>query len=908
MQEGTPVDQCQLHSDTWLSGPHLCEEMALPMLIVGILQLTLLQKAGSQDFPDKIRVFSMQLDMWAPPRDDVLIRYNLTNHFKPGDVSEFPEVTVCIRAKPVVLMSYESHISIATSDQDNDVLHMYRRGMNHGFYYNGVRQYGFINMTNDIGLHEWTHYCHNFHHGEYRAYIYGELAAKGPFSVPHKVPLPVKGIITIGQEQDLMAGGYDTDQSFRGYIAQVNIWNRSLTADEVRKQASCTRAELGNIFSTDREDVELLGGTTMQLVDPSYFCEKNVEYVIFPEARYMAESRRTCNRIGYEVYTPNNFDENAQLHNESLRFAENCLSNYHLWIGVTDEEVEDVWRKFTDNSIAQTQFELNEPNGGDGENCMLMFLPNGRWVDTSCVIQWPACVPCEVNRKAPLRLRGFCFTNEAETFYEVLAYRYEKPYLHGYYGYMVYKIDDYTWEMFDTTVAEVVGILKVPSKDTYPIGRHTWELRRSECNNLIGSRLQLSFSICNNNEFTCSNGDCIPKEKRCNAKDDCVDLSDEEDCQVIIHPKGYRRERPPDNITHDGQPVHLSAVVNVLRFMEINDKSRIINVEFTVDLSWNDPRVKYHNLGDTLEWNKLSETYRDSIWKPVLTFPNVYDGQIKKLAFDMYLDKLADPLPPDYNNVRMDTAYAGTSADIVQKEHYSGVFGCSFDVVYYPFDSQRCFLLLQLSTRRELIKFHPQRTRVLYLEDPKLPAYLLSRYQIDVIVGGNNETQYSSLKVTFELTRRWRMIILTVYLPTTMLQIIGYTTLFVNVVLMDVRMGVSLTTLLVLYTLFSSTSDALPVTAYVKLIDVWFFFCIFFMFFIIVVHVVVEHMVNLAEEKQYKQVLPFDYRRTVEKSVRPTSESAEKLMYYARYVITPGVILFFNFIYWGLVFGTSFKE
>ncbi|KAK7073212.1 hypothetical protein SK128_020868 [Halocaridina rubra] len=149
---------------------------------------------------------------------------------------------------------------------------------------------------------------------------------------------------------------------------------------------------------------------------------------------------------------------------------------------------------------------------------------------------------------------------------------------------------------------------------------------------------------------------------------------------------------------------------------------------------------------------------------------------------------------------------------------------------------------------------------------------------------------------------------MTVFLPTAMLQIVGYTTLFVNVVLMDVRMAVSLTTLLVLYTLFSSTSDALPVTAYVKMIDVWFFFCIFLLFFIIVVHVAVEHMVNLAEEQHFKQVLPYDNRRTVEKSIRPTSDSAERLMFYSRYVVTPGVIILFNLICWGLVFGTSFKE
>ncbi|KAK7073216.1 hypothetical protein SK128_020873 [Halocaridina rubra] len=130
--------------------------------------------------------------------------------------------------------------------------------------------------------------------------------------------------------------------------------------------------------------------------------------------------------------------------------------------------------------------------------------------------------------------------------------------------------------------------------------------------------------------------------------------------------------------------------------------------------------------------------------------------------------------------------YEGKSADVVKKEHYSGIFGCSFDVFYYPFDTQTCYLLFQLSTRLELVEFTGEKSHVVYLEDPKLPAYLLSKYFITVIEGGNNETRYSTLKVEFELNRRYRMIILNVYLPTGMLQIVGYTTLYVNVVLMDV--------------------------------------------------------------------------------------------------------------------------
>lgn len=54
----------------------------------------------------------------------------------------------------------------------------------------------------------------------------------------------------------------------------------------------------------------------------------------------------------------------------------------------------------------------------------------------------------------------------------------------------------------------------------------------------------------------------------------------------------------------------------------------------------------------------------------------------------------------------------------------------------------------------------------------------------------------------------------------------------------------SVTTLLVLYTLFSQTSDSLPPTAYIKMIDVWFFACILLLFAVIVTHVYVEHLEN----------------------------------------------------------------
>ncbi|CAL4087398.1 unnamed protein product, partial [Meganyctiphanes norvegica] len=61
-------------------------------------------------------------------------------------------------------------------------------------------------------------------------------------------------------------------------------------------------------------------------------------------------------------------------------------------------------------------------------------------------------------------------------------------------------------------------------------------------------------------------------------------------------------------------------------------------------------------------------------------------------------------------------------------------------------------------------------------------------------------------------------------------------TLYVETSLVQVRLIVSLTTLLVMYTLFSNTIQLLPITSYVKMVDVWFLFCISILFIIIIFH------------------------------------------------------------------------
>ncbi|XP_064085616.1 serotonin-gated chloride channel mod-1-like isoform X1 [Macrobrachium nipponense] len=410
----------------------------------------------------------------------------------------------------------------------------------------------------------------------------------------------------------------------------------------------------------------------------------------------------------------------------------------------------------------------------------------------------------------------------------------------------------------------------------------------------------LGLSICTTQEFMCTDGSCVHRSVRCNLLDDCLDRSDEENCTLVVLSEGYQNYKPPPGAAF-GIPLKISPEVNLVRFSQIDDINLAFSMEIEVALVWMDRNLYFNNLKSEEGKNQLSEKEVEAVWSPEIEFLNINDGRLQLLKTGVYARQVAEPEPPVFTDVKMDTIYQPKSSRLVKRQQYYASFNCQFELFSYPFDTQTCQIIIKLaSADRKVIDL--ENATVTYSGMKYLLKYEVKNINILLQPSGG----YAIMEVTFDLERRYSLLVLTVFLPTFLLMGISYGTLFIKPKDFDTRSMMALTTLLVMYTMFDQVSSNLPDTAYIKMVDLWFFFCIFTIFSVNIIHIWVEFLPPGDDDDLFSRrdrVSPITNGLKKESPMISTAGwTAEKVLSWSRKIVYPTIILVFAFIFWIVIF------
>lgn len=114
----------------------------------------------------------------------------------------------------------------------------------------------------------WHHICLTWENrlGSSKFYKDCELQDEGTLKTGHTIRQG--GTLVLGQDQRLVGGDFDTSQSFRGLLSNVNVWDHVLSAAQITEMSTSCQLDEWNVANVYKwADFLRQGGT--KLVKPS---------------------------------------------------------------------------------------------------------------------------------------------------------------------------------------------------------------------------------------------------------------------------------------------------------------------------------------------------------------------------------------------------------------------------------------------------------------------------------------------------------------------------------------------------------------------------------------------------------------------------------------------------------------
>ena len=350
-------------------------------------------------------------------------------------------------------------------------------------------------------------------------------------------------------------------------------------------------------------------------------------------------------------------------------------------------------------------------------------------------------------------------------------------------------------------------------------------------------------------------------DKRCDQTTHCQDKSDENNCKLVIM-ENYNKNLAPFTVNQSNDEidaVNVNIDAKVINILKINEVEQLFQVKISLMLTWFDYRLTYHNLKVSRMANSPTLAAVKKFWIPRIIFDNTEHNDVMTLdnLAKVTISKEGTSAPSDETNVDEIEIFKGSENKINLDKGFTKTVECIYQLQLYPFDTQECTVNLQVGEyETKMIKLVPKSIQM--KSQTILTQFVITDWKLEYKNRGNI-LQFSSyiydnysdeieagVHIKIILKRRINNAILTIYLPTILILIIVYATNFFKDFFFEAVVSVNLTTMLVITTMFISTSTSLPTTSYIKMIEVWLLFNLFLPFLIVLLH---TYMDTLREDE-----------------------------------------------------------
>ena len=667
-----------------------------------------------------------------------------------------------------------------------------------------------------------------------------------------------------------------------GKIADINIWSKPLTTKKMVEWSHCYGQLEGDISKGDISQLPHHGVKVVQENNPN-FCLKpfveNYSLTFIPgNTLDYSETIEFCHYLGGQIAVALTEVKANKMFAALIENHELC--GPYIFSGFKNDAENPMFVSVVDRRpLDWSKWLPKQPdNFGGNEHCATIKLLNKKdctWGlnDNDC--KRATCPICDLPDHLQLHLRGVCPEQGIETVFYLGPTKKEQERKNDLMGYrernkISWNPENKEWTIYD--VKSNIRIATTNRSTEYPFGSQLWYFEDDKCfdKNDRWRRLNLHRKA-NNNEFCCLNGLCIDSSLRCDTILHCKDSSDEFNCTVLVIPHGYDQAKPPPSdkfFPMSGKavvdPTKIVITITVFDISDIDEYYSTITVRFNMMVEWNDPRLKFRDLNAN---SKLNIINASDIWHPIFETPSslkesrtseVYDTiVVKEDNFSKFNEK---------DEIIRVHIYDGLQNPIRMSKTEQLELYCDFDDIYhYPFDEEVCSLNMTLKNIDNT--FAKLDLHIV----PKSPGivshYTIRKWEIGEDTDGGEKLKFNARVF---LNRKTPMILITVYLPTLLLNIISQATNYLNYEgssYFGVIMQVNITTMTVLAIIYRSVSTALPPTTTIKMIEVWLLSSLIYPFLIIVINIGIHKLGAQEEKPTTSTVSPL--RRTNKPNIEP---------------------------------------